>query len=72
MADLTNEEKREIKKEVKQVLQEEIDHSDDIGYIAEEQSLDEKISEWFSKITLLSLDDERKQQVAQDVKTDAK
>jgi len=72
MADLTIEEKREIKKEVKQVLQEEIDHSDDIGYIAEEQSLDEKISEWFSKITLLSLDDERKQQVAQDVKTDAK
>gem|GEM_PF-5119797 len=71
MADLTKEEKKEMKKEVKQVQEEEVQKTDEMSYILDDSSLDEKISQWFNKISILSLDDEGKQKVAQDVKTNA-
>jgi hypothetical protein len=72
MSDLSKEEKKEIKKEVKQVLEEEDNNkAPDMDYIPDDRSLDEKISDWFNKITLLGLDDEAKEEVATTVSRDS-
>lgn len=72
ISDLTNEEKRVIKKEVKEILKEKNKQSNlETPYIKPEISKSEKIVWYFDKIEFLSLDDKEKEQVAIKVKKDS-
>lgn len=70
--DLTNEEKKELKKQVKETLEEQEKANTKENAIKVETNKEEKIKEVFDKIEFLSLSDEQKECVAKDINQNIK
>jgi hypothetical protein len=69
VSDLTNAEKKEIKKEAKEILENK--EKDNNIIVKPVISKEEKISNFFNKIEFLSLTDEEKEEVAVKIKNDS-
>jgi hypothetical protein len=71
IVELTKAEKKEIKKEVKEILKIQEKENPSVTIVKNQLTKEEKVSNFFDSIEFLSLDDSQKEGVAKKIKEDS-